>query len=78
MADIRQRMLDHMNEHWSGEPPLEGQVEAGRELESQSPYAQWVSGHHRDLGIALELLGEDLMWDNDNNRWIMSQGDQDA
>lgn len=71
MSDAKQRMLDHMNEHWSSPPPLEGQMGPGQELDPTSPYAQWCAGHDKDLAIAHELLGDDLMWDNDNNCWFV-------
>ena len=71
MADLKQQMIDHMNDHWSSNPPLEGQVEPGHDVDPQSPYGQWSAGHDRDLAIAHELLGDDLMWDNDNNRWVV-------
>jgi hypothetical protein len=69
--NLKQQMLDHMNEHWAGDPPLEGQVSPGCNLDPNSSYAQWCQGQDQDCQIARELLGDDLMWDNDNNRWIV-------
>ena len=49
MDDIKQQMLDHMNEHWAGDPPLEGQADlAGGYVDPNSPYARYCEA---GLGI---------------------------
>ncbi len=72
MSDLKQRMIDHMNEHWSSDPPLEGQASPGHKLDPASPYAQWREGQYRDIGLAQELIGEDnLLWDDDTKKWVV-------